>query len=367
MIFINAHNIIQGGGVSVLYSFIDFIDKNEYDAVIVVPNNNVNLLLSKKFTKNSKLHFIYLEVRFLKYLNKFYFNFILFKKLKKRYNFTNIYTIGNIALKSNLSQTVFIQNAFYFTSDPRILKKLSLKFRILLSINKALFFKNLRYASKIIVQTNFIKEILINKHKINSSKIFILPNIINLDSFNRNYVKLETSKRSLLFLSNYYEHKNFNILFKLIPLLAKENTPVEIIITLSETEIHRSGLLNILKMYSGFIRNIGTVSPQDLNDLYNEIDAIFLPSLVESFSTNYVEAIFFKKSIITSDMEFAHEICQDSAFYFNPFDEFSILKAINDFLYDNELVKSKIENYINIELKYNYNEPNKLFKNIINE
>lgn len=47
---------------------------------------------------------------------------------------------------------------------------------------------------------------------------------------------------------------------------------------------------------------------------------MFLPTLLECFSASYAEAMVMKKPILTSDLGFAHTVCNDAAIYFNPDD-----------------------------------------------
>ena len=62
----------------------------------------------------------------------------------------------------------------------------------------------------------------------------------------------------------------------------------------------------------------------------------FLPSLLESFSGTYVEAMFHGKTILTSDFDFARDVCAQAAFYFDPLDPNSILSSIIRAFGDNE-------------------------------
>ncbi|MCB0323642.1 MAG: glycosyltransferase, partial [Bdellovibrionales bacterium] len=76
------------------------------------------------------------------------------------------------------------------------------------------------------------------------------------------------------------------------------------------------------------IRNIGPVPLEELSAVYARADALFMPTLLESFSGAYVEAMSFRKTILTSDRDFAREICSEAAFYFDPLDVDSIIEAI---------------------------------------
>jgi hypothetical protein len=76
---------------------------------------------------------------------------------------------------------------------------------------------------------------------------------------------------------------------------------------------------NIPQQYQHRIINVGPIKVNQCPALYHFCDALFLPTLLECFSASYVEAMYFKKTIFTSDLSFAHTVCHDSAFYFDPY------------------------------------------------
>ena len=51
---------------------------------------------------------------------------------------------------------------------------------------------------------------------------------------------------------------------------------------------------------------------------------MILPTLLESFSATYIEAMFHGKTILTSDLDFARDVCGEAAFYFDPLNPQSI-------------------------------------------
>ncbi|MFW5820255.1 MAG: glycosyltransferase, partial [Bacteroidota bacterium] len=76
--------------------------------------------------------------------------------------------------------------------------------------------------------------------------------------------------------------------------------------------------------------------------LYQECDAMFLPSLLECFSASYPEAMAMEKPIITVDLGFAHSICNDSALFFNPIDSTDALNKIEALRINADLRKNLI-------------------------
>jgi glycosyltransferase involved in cell wall biosynthesis len=55
---------------------------------------------------------------------------------------------------------------------------------------------------------------------------------------------------------------------------------------------------------------------------------MLFPTLLESFSGTYIEAMHFGLPIITSDLDFAHTVCGDAAIYCDPLSIKSIRDAI---------------------------------------
>lgn len=85
------------------------------------------------------------------------------------------------------------------------------------------------------------------------------------------------------------------------------------------------------------VRRIGRVPHERLAALYRSGDAVFLPSLIESFSAAYVEAMQFGLPIVTSDLEFARDICGDAAVYAAPLDAPACAEALARVLADEVL------------------------------
>ena len=84
---------------------------------------------------------------------------------------------------------------------------------------------------------------------------------------------------------------------------------------------------------------------KNVPSLYKQCDGLLMPTLLESFSGTYVEAMYHQLPIFTSDIDFASGVCKDSAFYFNPFDEVDIL---NKLLLDKEAQEKKVAEGIKV-------------------
>jgi glycosyltransferase involved in cell wall biosynthesis len=150
----------------------------------------------------------------------------------------------------------------------------------------------------------------------------------------------------LLVFTRYYPQKNLEILPEVAKLIKEKGLPYRIIFTL-EPEQH-PGARQLLELINAsdlgdIIINLGNIPFNEVEVLYQEVDALLLPTVLESFSTTYADAMFYRKPIITSNLDFALEVCRDAAWYFEPKDPHSILAAIEDAFCNPAKLQEKIE------------------------
>jgi glycosyltransferase involved in cell wall biosynthesis len=170
----------------------------------------------------------------------------------------------------------------------------------------------------LVVQTEDVNKRV--KKLLNKSNVYTVYNTINAHYLNQQTVENRLSEKTenefrLLTLSAWYPHKNLSIIPAVIEQLKVEGyTNIKFVVTLPDVDFKKlTGDLEIQN-----IINIGPVKVEEAPSLYKECDAMFLPTLLECFSASYVEAMKMEKPIITSDMGFAHTICEDAAIYVDP-------------------------------------------------
>jgi glycosyltransferase involved in cell wall biosynthesis len=135
----------------------------------------------------------------------------------------------------------------------------------------------------------------------------------------------------LLCLSRYYPHKNLECFVELFERHGDRLKDVVIFLTIGEKQHPKARkLLQELKRrkLESRIVNLGPVASSQLEAYYRHVDALVLPTLLESFSATYVEAMQFRCPILTSDMDFSRAVCGDAAMYFNPRDVRSLYHTI---------------------------------------
>jgi glycosyltransferase involved in cell wall biosynthesis len=77
--------------------------------------------------------------------------------------------------------------------------------------------------------------------------------------------------------------------------------------------------------------------------LYTACDLLLLPTLLESFSGTYIEAMHYGVPVCTSDRDFAHVVCGEDAVYFDPTSAQDIHATIRRLLDDPALKARLIE------------------------
>jgi glycosyltransferase involved in cell wall biosynthesis len=143
---------------------------------------------------------------------------------------------------------------------------------------------------------------------------------------------------NLVCISGSFEHKNLDVLNRVIPELKRIGVDnVRFILTIEDEKMEH--------LFSAQARekifNTGPVSVADCPILYHKADAVFLPTLLECFSANYPEAMKMERPLVTSGMSFAKTICANAALYFDPVDPVDIASKIK-LLMDNSLLRKEL-------------------------
>lgn len=137
----------------------------------------------------------------------------------------------------------------------------------------------------------------------------------------------------LLTFAAYYVHKNLEI----IPAVAAElrrrglGDRFEFIITIPSDEPALARLNATARQFdvTQMINNVGPIDLADGPRLYRSCDAAFVPTLLETFSATYPEAMTMGLPIITTDLDFAKGICGAAAVYYRPKDPSAAADAIS--------------------------------------
>lgn len=263
-----------------------------------------------------------------------YETFTLNSQLKK-WQPDVIWCLGNIGFSRPLCpQAVLIQNAHFVYPEVKKTQRSLLK-RLTATYRNRKVQQGIAASDLLICQTGIMLK-RTQEHFNYHGKTAILGNPVTLlDESAAEDTPIQAphskSKFTLLCLSRYYVHKNLEALLDTYEQHAEQLANTKTLLTIdAKQHPDAEKLLARLQqpVFNDAVVNIGPVSADKLPAIYKEADAMILPSLLESFSGTYIEAMQFDCPIATSDRDFAHEVCGEAADYFDPLDPASIADSI---------------------------------------
>ena len=172
------------------------------------------------------------------------------------------------------------------------------------------------------VQTETARQGLAARAKVDPSKIHIIPNALanwyrEIESEPTEFKPGE--KLKILYFAAAYSHKRHDLLPDVCLELERFGLDnFEILITLPlENPIAKAVEAKAKAIgVEDRIKNLGPLPVTEGVELYRQCHVCFVPTALETFSATYLEAMATQTPIVTSDRNFATEICGAGAAYF---------------------------------------------------
>ncbi|GAB6045600.1 hypothetical protein JCM11957_11980 [Caminibacter profundus] len=344
-ILINTSNLYVGGGVqvalSLIKSFKEIDRENEY-IFILSPILN-KLLQAEKFPSNFKIFVIKNSPA------QIISRTDIVKKLREIENLVMpdiVFTVfGPSYWRPKSLHVVGFADGWVYNPDSIVYKRINFFNRIkrrMINYYKLYYLK--RDADVLVVETNDAKSKL---SKFITKPIFVIGNtyhqIFDNKAFyndeNSYFIKLpekEENEFRLLYIAHPHPNKNIEIINDLIPLIEQKKLNIKFVLTLDKNEN-----LKFFGKNNRYVINVGKVPIYSCPSLYLQVDALFAPTLLETFSAIYPEAMKMKKPILTSNYSFAKDICGDAAFYFDPLNPEDIVNKIIE-LKENKVLRETL-------------------------
>lgn len=196
------------------------------------------------------------------------------------------------------------------------------------------------------VETELAKEGLVRKLGVRPLDVNVIPNALNPAIREKATGKPPDSPPSILLLAAGYWHKNHEI----APDIAKALTVLlpgrqfKVSVTLPTGAIwdhvrSRAAHLGI----SDRIENLGPLTLDGCARAIEAATVVLHPSLLETFSATYLEAMGLSRPILASDRRFARDVCGDAALYFDPLDPMSAAQQVARLLREPRLASDLVE------------------------
>jgi glycosyltransferase involved in cell wall biosynthesis len=197
--------------------------------------------------------------------------------------------------------------------------------------------RSLRHTKLLLAQTELARRRLIQTYDFPAAATALCPNAVLLGSEGPGDAQMpeplrpHRDKFRLLCLARYMPHKNLEVIPEVFARFGRELPPCAAFLTIAQAQHKRAGglLRRIARAdVAGQVVNVGPVDRAQLGAYFRHCDALLLPTLLESFSGSYLEAMHFGTPILTSDLDFARQICGEAALYFDPHSPSSIRDSI---------------------------------------
>jgi glycosyltransferase involved in cell wall biosynthesis len=235
-------------------------------------------------------------------------------------------------------------NGYYLFDNCRFIRdhiKVDLLARIRYYLRRNLLFRQLaKEADCYWVETIAAQHRLCQELELPDHQVFVVGNTFGTTLAGAATVSRAAQQRPfrLLYLTAYYAHKNIEIIPKVIAVLVRRKLQVQFQLTLPQDHFER-----IFGTETAYVVNLGPQTPEQLLSTYTQADAAFIPTLLETFTAAYPEAMKMQLPVLTSDIPVARNICGDAAFYFDPADPEDIADKIAALMLDPTLYAAYVQ------------------------
>lgn len=334
-ITIVAHALSAGGGTSVgrnlILSLLQQLTEVNYQVFIPA---NLGFEKSIVNLEKTELHVYKKQSNLLK---RFLYDFSYLEKKISEFKPDIVLCLGNRGVNYRGAKQFILCQDSHFFYPVKFYARETVKKKLAKWFLKRRLAQDLKYTDKLFVQTKVAAK-RISEMFAYKGEIVILPNAVSVevkDAFVTpdvpEVIQRASLKFKLFYLTRYYPHKNIELLVDLFDKYRDKLGNVCLFITIEETQhpLAKKMLSDIKERnLEDFIINLGSLSQSDLPTYFSLVDALVMPTTLESFSGTYLEAMRFSCPILTSDLDFAKDICADAALYFDPWSVESLFNAV---------------------------------------
>lgn len=228
---------------------------------------------------------------------------------------------------------VFLQNRYLI--DDVELRDFPLKTRLRLSVERLWLSARLENADEFIVQTPSMKRLL-EKRTMGNIPIRILPFMANHVGYERKELNPKKKKEKdicFIYVASGEPHKNHRRLIEAWCLLASEELFPTLKLTLDRTLFAElcSWMEQKIEQNRLIVENVGSLPHEQVQQLYEQADALIYPSTFESFGLPLIEARQAGLSVLASELDYVRDVL-DPEQTFDPESPISIVRAVKRFM-----------------------------------
>ena len=334
-IFLNGLAASAGSGITYLHNVVPHLSASPgiHTTLVVQPD------LRESFEGLAGVQ-VLSPPRILSTMRRFWFEQNQVPRLIKKSSSDVLISAGNFALrKSPVPQILLSGNSLYTSADFYYDLRSRRAYGLLIDnfVKGILARKSVQWADRTIVPTQaFAHDLRLWAEK----KITVVRHGFDPEIFFRNevplspHIKKELDRTEdclrLLFVSHYNYYRNFETLFRALPLIqnALTATRVQLFLTCTLDPGKNPGtydpraakkLVNELGITENIVE-LGAVPYEALHHLYRACHIYVTPAYAETFAHPLIEAMASDLPIVASDIPAHREVCGPVAAYFDRFD-----------------------------------------------
>lgn len=304
---------VSGGALSVLREYYDKA-KNDLETNYIFLVNDYYF----EETNNIKIKILKKEK---KWLVRLLFDFFYGRFVINKLNPSEVISLQNTAIFGVRSpQTIYLHQSIPFQKIKKFsfFKKSEIKLAVIQYFIGSCIKMSLKSCDRIIVQTKWMKDAVVNDCKVKFDKIEVLCPDINDDLI----PETTNIKSNCFFYPTSNEiYKNNDLIFEAVNLLNQEGiVDFKVDLTIDGDS-------------SNCVNKIGKISREEVFERYCNSVLIF-PSYIETFGLPLLEAKKCKTKILAADTCFAHEILDDydDVYFFDPFDAVKLKELMKNLI-----------------------------------
>lgn len=372
-IVINSLGIQDSGGITVFEKVLQEVIGSSYKVLVVCNQNKNTEQIIKKFEPYENIEFKYIPTKGILY--RLYYENVVFRKIIKQYNIDLVYNfsgsaqfflktpqltkVHNLLFYSKAIDRQYFQHQHYFQWFKQVFLK------------RIVFHSMIKKTKYIEVQSEHVKAYMGDFLDL-FFKQFFLKSDIDLDKQlflePKNY---DFSKKVRFFyiVGPHFEalHKNFEEFVKAMVLLKHQQFDFEILITLTQEQLHKSVLWDrTLDENTTFL---GYISKNEIEQQFQDNTVMISTSVIETLGLHVIEATQNSTIVIVPDELYSRSVYGKDVVTYELYNPESLVKKIQELaLLDNKTIQDiiqKNQNYLIENEKNKYHSVVEIFDEIL--
>lgn len=263
---------------------------------------------------------------------RLWFDYVYSHKLIKKYKIDKVLSLQNIILPcSKIYQTLYLHQSLPYSNYKFSIFE-NKKFWIYQNIIGKLIHKSVKKSDRVIVQTQWMKNAVIQLDGISEKKIEVIPPKIEIEVLE--FFDKKNFNNMFFYPASNFIYKNHKVILDAILKLKNQNVNnFSIVFTLKFNELSEE----CKEIYNKVKENVillGSITHEEVMNYYRESVLIF-SSYIETFGLPILEARMTNTPIIACDMPYAREILDgyEKVDYFDVLSSDELSKLIKKYCY----------------------------------